>query len=94
MWGVVPCTNGVLAEAETDVSKLKDHPLFEGMLVCHSLTLIDGELCGDPLDAKVKYILSSTLLYLLLRDRSISRYLDELHTITLLHILVTDVRKY
>ncbi|XP_071570378.1 polyamine-transporting ATPase 13A3 [Temnothorax nylanderi] len=53
MWGAVACTNGVLAEAETDISKLKDHPLFEGMLVCHSLTLIDGELCGDPLDAKM-----------------------------------------
>ncbi|XP_012543592.2 probable cation-transporting ATPase 13A3 [Monomorium pharaonis] len=53
MWGVVACTNGILAKAETDVSKVKDHPLFEGMLVCHSLTLIDGELCGDPLDAKM-----------------------------------------
>lgn len=65
MWGVVACTNGVLAEAETDVAKLKDHSLFEGMLVCHSLTLIDGKLCGDPLDAKVRYkgiILSSTLI--------------------------------
>lgn len=53
MWGVVACRNGVFADAETDISKLKDHPLFEGMLVCHSLTLIDGEICGDPLDAKV-----------------------------------------
>ncbi|XP_025994168.1 probable cation-transporting ATPase 13A3 [Solenopsis invicta] len=53
MWGIVPCTNGIFAEAETDISKLKDHPLFEGMLVCHNLTLIDGELCGDPLDAKM-----------------------------------------
>ncbi|XP_018404242.1 PREDICTED: probable cation-transporting ATPase 13A3 [Cyphomyrmex costatus] len=53
MWGVVACTNGVLAEAETDISKLKDHPLFEGMLVCHSLTLVDGEIYGDPLDAKM-----------------------------------------
>lgn len=58
MWGVVPCTNGVLDEAETDISKLSDHPLFEGMLVCHSLTLINGELCGDPLDVKVKNIRS------------------------------------
>ncbi|XP_029680789.1 probable cation-transporting ATPase 13A3 isoform X1 [Formica exsecta] len=53
MWGVVPCTNGVLDEAETDISKLRDHPLFKGMLVCHSLTLINGELCGDPLDVKM-----------------------------------------
>jgi len=54
MWGIVACTNGIFAEAETDISKFKDHPLFEGMLVCHSLTLINGELCGDPLDAKVR----------------------------------------
>lgn len=54
MWGVVSCTNGVLDEAETDIPKLKDHPLFKGMLVCHSLTLIDGKLSGDPLDTKVK----------------------------------------
>lgn len=53
MWGVAACTNGVLAEAETDISKLKDHPLFEGMLVCHSLTFINGKLYGDPLDAKM-----------------------------------------
>ncbi|XP_072748286.1 polyamine-transporting ATPase 13A3 isoform X2 [Anoplolepis gracilipes] len=53
MWGVVPCTNGVLGEAETDISKLRDHPLFKGMLVCHSLTLINGKLCGDPLDVKM-----------------------------------------
>ncbi|EGI70387.1 Putative cation-transporting ATPase 13A3 [Acromyrmex echinatior] len=53
MWGAVACTNGVLAEVQTDISKLKDHPLFEGMLVCHSLTLIDGKICGDPLDAKM-----------------------------------------
>lgn len=64
MWGAVACTNGVLAEAETDISKLKDHPLFEGMLVCHSLTFIDGELYGDPLDAKMfestKWILTDS----------------------------------
>ena len=50
MWGIVPCTNGILGESERIIPKLNDHPLFEGMLVCHSLTLIDGELCGDPLD--------------------------------------------
>ncbi|KOX74320.1 putative cation-transporting ATPase 13A3 [Melipona quadrifasciata] len=53
MWGIVPCTNGILGEAERTISKLNDHPLFEGMLVCHSLTLIDSALCGDPLDVKM-----------------------------------------
>lgn len=55
MWGIVPCTNGILGESERIIPKLNDHPLFEGMLVCHSLTLIDGELCGDPLDVKVDF---------------------------------------
>lgn len=53
MWGAVPCTNGKLEEPTKDVKKLKDHLIFQGMLVCHSLTLIDDELCGDPLDVKV-----------------------------------------
>lgn len=30
------------------------HPtLFYGMACCHSLTMIDGQLCGDPLDLKM-----------------------------------------
>ncbi|KAG7209711.1 hypothetical protein KM043_011347 [Ampulex compressa] len=53
MWAIVPCTKGVLGKADNDIKKLKDHPLFEGMLVCHSLTLIDNQLCGDPLDVKM-----------------------------------------
>lgn len=69
MWGVVPCTNGVLGEAETDISKLKSHPLFKAMLVCHSLTLIDGKLCGDPLDVKV----NSFYIYLSFYVHSISQ---------------------
>lgn len=55
MWGIVPCTNGVLGEAERSIPKLNNHLLFEGMLTCHSLTLINGTLCGDPLDVKVIY---------------------------------------
>ncbi|XP_012255739.2 polyamine-transporting ATPase 13A3-like [Athalia rosae] len=53
MWGVVPNTNGVLENSVKDIPTLKAHPLFEGMLVCHSLTLIGEELCGDPLDVKM-----------------------------------------
>ncbi|XP_033335850.2 polyamine-transporting ATPase 13A3 isoform X1 [Megalopta genalis] len=53
MWGIVPSTNSVLGEPERSIPKLKNHPLFEGMLVCHSLTLIDEQLCGDPLDVKM-----------------------------------------
>lgn len=57
MWGVVPSTRGELEKAEKDITKLQNHGLFEGMLVCHSLTLIDNELCGDPLDVKVKQLI-------------------------------------
>ncbi|XP_026671693.1 probable cation-transporting ATPase 13A3 isoform X2 [Ceratina calcarata] len=53
MWGIVPCMNGVLGKSVKTIPNVSDHPLFEGMLVCHSLTLIDGELCGDPLDVKM-----------------------------------------
>ncbi|XP_012274124.1 probable cation-transporting ATPase 13A3 [Orussus abietinus] len=53
VWGAVPSTKGTLCKAEKDITNLKEHLLFEGMLVCHSLTLIDGELCGDPLDVKM-----------------------------------------
>ncbi|XP_043279713.1 polyamine-transporting ATPase 13A3-like [Venturia canescens] len=53
MWGVVPSTAGSFLNPEKDVPTLKNHPLFEGMLVCHSLTIINDELCGDPLDVKM-----------------------------------------
>lgn len=53
MMGIVPVIDGSLPDAERNVQSMNNHPLFEGMLVCHSLTLIDNELCGDPLDIKV-----------------------------------------
>jgi len=105
MWGAVACTNGVLAEVQADISKLEDHPLFEGMLVCHSLTLIDGEICGDPLDAKViiNILIYISLFHLnviaaFLRCSSATRYLATLLiNILLLYtciLRVIDVRKY
>ncbi|XP_043470600.1 polyamine-transporting ATPase 13A3-like isoform X1 [Leptopilina heterotoma] len=53
MWGVVPSVNNEFEEVEKNVPKLMNHHIFQGMLVCHSLTLIEGELCGDPLDVKM-----------------------------------------
>ncbi|KAJ8686408.1 hypothetical protein QAD02_022202 [Eretmocerus hayati] len=53
MMGVVVKKDHSLMEPERSVSKLKDHLIFEGMLVCHSLTIIDDELSGDPLDVKM-----------------------------------------
>lgn len=53
MMGVVVNQGNKLSEPEKDVPKLKDTHIFKGMLTCHSLTIIDEELAGDPLDVKV-----------------------------------------
>lgn len=54
MWGVVPKsdTNNFQIPLK-EVHRLPyDHLLF-GMVTCHSLTLMGGELKGDPLDLKM-----------------------------------------
>ncbi|XP_032458038.1 probable cation-transporting ATPase 13A3 isoform X2 [Nasonia vitripennis] len=53
MMGVVKNDNNSLSQPEKCSSTLRNHRIFEGMLVCHSLTIIEGELSGDPLDAKM-----------------------------------------
>ncbi|XP_034233916.1 probable cation-transporting ATPase 13A3 [Thrips palmi] len=54
LWGVVPVDGGVLADPVADPRELPDtHPLLCAMAACHSLTRIDGELAGDPLDVKM-----------------------------------------
>jgi hypothetical protein len=57
MMGVVVYEDNKLHELEINVKKLHDTQIFKGMLVCHSLTLIDEELSGDPLDVKVQIYL-------------------------------------
>lgn len=58
MMGVVVRQNSnKLSEPEKDVTKLQDTKIFKGMLVCHSLSMINDELSGDPLDIKVKYLI-------------------------------------
>nr|XP_018898434.1 PREDICTED: probable cation-transporting ATPase 13A3 [Bemisia tabaci] len=54
MWGVVPVTDVHFDEPVHDISTLpiQSH-LMEGLASCHSLTTIDGNLTGDPLDLKV-----------------------------------------
>lgn len=57
MWGVVPIEDHRIEKPIKDINTMaKDSLLFQGMLTCHSLTLIDNELCGDPLDIKVSKI--------------------------------------
>ncbi|RZF33632.1 hypothetical protein LSTR_LSTR007010 [Laodelphax striatellus] len=57
VWGVLPC-NGVqnLSEEEVvkDVTTLeKTSKLLAALATCHSLTIIDKQICGDPLDTSM-----------------------------------------
>lgn len=54
MWGVVPIEDKKIKQAVKQISELPDNSdLFRGMTCCHSLTVINGEMTGDPLDVKV-----------------------------------------
>ncbi|XP_064642890.1 polyamine-transporting ATPase 13A3-like isoform X2 [Lineus longissimus] len=53
MWGVVPVENNRFVSPEQDMTKLPREHLLYTMACCHSLTIIDGEICGDPLDLKM-----------------------------------------
>ncbi|XP_041377878.1 probable cation-transporting ATPase 13A3 [Gigantopelta aegis] len=50
MWGVVPALNQCFQDAVRDVRHLPQEAILVCMATCHSLTLIDGEMNGDPLD--------------------------------------------
>lgn len=53
MWGVLPIAEKTCNPPVRDIPSLdKDHLLY-GMVTCHSLTIIDGKLSGDPLDLKM-----------------------------------------
>lgn len=53
LWGVIPNGDGQFAESLSEPEKLPRGPLLETMASCHSLTRIEGELSGDPLDLKM-----------------------------------------
>lgn len=59
MWGVVPLVGDKesskigFGEPIREVFQLEHGPLMVGMAACHSLTRIDEDLIGDPLDLKV-----------------------------------------
>lgn len=62
MWGVVPVVQNKMQKALKNVQSLPTYsPLVKGMASCHSLTLIDNELVGDPLDVKVILLKLQTL---------------------------------
>ncbi|KAK7094175.1 polyamine-transporting ATPase 13A3-like isoform X3 [Littorina saxatilis] len=50
MWGVVPVADKHFHEVQHDPSKLDRGALLICLASCHSLTIINGELSGDPLD--------------------------------------------
>ncbi|CAH1772705.1 unnamed protein product [Owenia fusiformis] len=57
MWGVVPTygqeSNNTFQAPEHDPSLLPKGPLSAAMATCHSLTIIEGVISGDPLDLKM-----------------------------------------
>lgn len=54
MWGVVPTSPTNLFQIELrDVDRLANDHLLYGMATCHSITIMNGELKGDPLDLKM-----------------------------------------
>ncbi|XP_055335607.1 polyamine-transporting ATPase 13A2-like [Paramacrobiotus metropolitanus] len=54
LMGVIPTVDGTLTSIAEDVEQLSPADLIVvGMATCHSLTMIDGKLSGDPLDVKL-----------------------------------------
>ncbi|XP_046432017.1 polyamine-transporting ATPase 13A3 isoform X1 [Neodiprion fabricii] len=53
MWGVVPISNKMFQSPVKDISTLELDEVLVGMVTCHSITLIDRQLSGDPLDLKM-----------------------------------------
>ncbi|XP_069105688.1 polyamine-transporting ATPase 13A3-like [Argopecten irradians] len=50
MMGAIPVHNNSFLPLQTDPSRLDHGPMLNAMATCHSLTMMDGELSGDPLD--------------------------------------------
>lgn len=59
MWSVVPLQGKKLGAPIKHIQNTNEHvKLKHGMATCHSLTLINGELSGDPLDLKVSAVVA------------------------------------
>lgn len=67
MWGVVPIRNTHFHLPIRQVETLPvDDEICRAMVSCHSLTIIDGKLSGDPLDLKVTFSSPTILVHTLL----------------------------
>ena len=54
MWGVVAASDGSFEEVTRDAQELdRRRAVTRVMATCHSLTIIEGQLSGDPLDQKM-----------------------------------------
>jgi magnesium-transporting ATPase (P-type) len=54
LWGVIPKHEGHFDHPQREPSLLlPESPLIVAMAVCHSLTLLEGKLTGDPLDLRM-----------------------------------------
>jgi len=57
MWGIVPVADRKFQVPIKCVEKMDYKEEFlVGMVTCHSLTIIDSKLSGDPLDLKVSSV--------------------------------------
>jgi len=57
MWGIVPVSDRKFQVPIKCVEKMDYRDEFlVGMVTCHSLTIIDDKLSGDPLDLKVSSV--------------------------------------
>ncbi|XP_033763720.1 LOW QUALITY PROTEIN: probable cation-transporting ATPase 13A3 [Pecten maximus] len=50
MKSVIPATDGKFSAEVSSISTLTRSPIMTAMTTCHSLTIIDDQLCGDPID--------------------------------------------
>ncbi|XP_077412443.1 polyamine-transporting ATPase 13A3-like [Vanacampus margaritifer] len=55
IWGIQKTEAAILSAPDTEMAmnSLVKTSFFACMATCHSLTTIDGKLCGDPLDVKM-----------------------------------------
>ncbi|XP_022085443.1 cation-transporting ATPase 13A2-like isoform X2 [Acanthaster planci] len=53
LWGVLPLQDQHFLPVVQNAVDLAPGPFLVAMATCHSLTMIDGELVGDPLDLKM-----------------------------------------
>ena len=54
MWGLLPTEDGSFQEVVKEVSTLDERsPVMWSLVSCHSLTNINDQLTGDPLDIKM-----------------------------------------